>query len=269
MGRRPKIEHICVICGQTRRINQCTNNNNEYLKEGFVVCKDCANERTDLNDNESVRRMCQFLNIAYVQEIVDKVVLEEDDPNMGHYLRYYALRKDVKLYSDSIFSHANDEDVSESNMTTAEEMAEKWGKDYKDDEYSYFESQLKNLIAIKEPKTQFELKRYIQNVKLEYVLNQALQDGDAKTIPNLRKTYNDDLKDLGFDSVLNAKDNGSQSLGERIQHWEDNKPIPDKDEFEDVSGVKQYIQKWFIIPMKRTFGQATEEEVSSLYDGTE
>lgn len=261
------LAHTCIICGKPVAARQFGKQQNSLFNEKYVVCRDCANKYVDMNDSESIKAMCRLLDIAYIQELVDKALIEEDDPNMGHYLRLVALRRDLKGYSDSVFTHqvSNDEDTP----SKAEELEEKWGKDYSEDEYSYFESQLKNLIAIKEPKTQFELKRYIQNVKLEDTLNKVLSSGDVKAIPNIRKTYNDDLKDLGFDSVLNAKDNGSQSLGERIQHWEDNKPIPDKDEFEDVSGIKQYIQKWFIIPMKRTFGQATEEEVSSLYDDTE
>ena len=101
------------------------------------------------------------------------------------------------------------------------------------------------------------------------MLNKALHDGDFKAITQLRKSYNDDLKELGFDSVLNAKDDSGESLGQRIQKWETTKPVPDREEFEDASGIMKYILKWFIIPMRRNLGMADEKEVESLYDDTD
>ena len=57
------------------------------------------------------------------------------------------------------------------------------------------------------------------------------------------------------------------SLGERVRDWEKNEPIPKLSrEFEDVDNISAYITKFFLIPMKRLFNQATDEELGNLYD---
>ena len=63
-----------------------------------------------------------------------------------------------------------------------------------------------------------------------------------------------------------GNDDSGKSLGQRIQNWELNEPVPDNDKYEDTAGLKKYINKWFVIPMKRTFGVASEKEVDSLYE---
>ena len=124
-------------------------------------------------------------------------------------------------------------------------------------------------MDIKPPTTSLEYERYIQNVKLKDVLNDALQSGDSKAIPQLRKSYNDDLKELGFDVILNAQDESGETFGQKIKKLELAGPIINKDEFDDVSKISKYIRKWFVIPLKRTFGQASEVEVASLYETNE
>lgn len=255
----------CIICGEIKQNRYFVSHKNTFLDENYSFCKDCVNNITDFTSQESVMNVCQLLNVPYIKRLHASIIEKHEELTMTYYLKRLAPFKKYNVFADSDYADDDEDDVVVEFEVTPE-MIQKWGTDYPPETYSYFENELRNLIAIRKPQSEFEMRRYIQNVKLSLVLNTALREGDAKTIPNLRKSYNDDLKDLGFDEVLNAKDDDGQTLGQRIQRFEKTKPIPDRDEFEDVSMIEKYFKKWFQIPIKRNLGLATEEEVQSLYE---
>ena len=148
-------------------------------------------------------------------------------------------------------------------------MKARWGTGYEASEIEVLELSLRNLYAIKEPATKFEVEKYISNVKLKIALDRAFEENDVKAIPALRKAYEDDCKTLGLEAVLNTKEDKIESVGESIRHWEATKPVPTRKEYEDVDGYAEYLNKWYITPLKRNFGMASEEEVNELYEGTE
>lgn len=239
---------------------------NPLLSEGFAVCKECCNSLANVEEKDSMIAVCQLMNIPYVEEIAAEI--RENNKIFGDYLRKIAPSKKYQSFADSAFkkeSKKPQDKYSDIEITT--EVIQKWGSGYSKQQYADFELFLEYLTSIKQPSTQYELMRYIQNVQLKTVLNESLKDGDAKAISSMRKAYADDVKELGLDSVLNAKSDTGENLGQRIKFYENNKPIPDSEEYEDVANIKSYVTKWFIIPMKRAFGMASEEEVSSLYDG--
>ncbi|MCC4466855.1 hypothetical protein [Limosilactobacillus reuteri] len=256
---------FCVICGKSKRDNEFISHKNNLFDSKFSICRDCANEKANFDDIDSIIAMCELANLPYRQEIVEKLIRDDKEPDFGKYLRRLAPNNKFNSFKDSSFND-NAQSDNASTIKSKEEIEQRWGEGYTHEKYKFFEKQLAGLTEIKPPTTSLEYERYIQNIKLKDVLNEALQAGDSKAIPQLRKSYNDDLKELGFDSVLNAKDDSGESLGQKIQKFEMKSPIPDRGEFNDVSGISKYIAKWFVIPLKRTFGVANEEEVSSLYD---
>ena len=256
---------ICLICGESKKISQMNKNKNELLHSNFSVCKDCCNSVASVDDKTTMIAVCQLMNIAYVEKIATEI--RENNKIFGDYLRKIAPSKKYQFFSDSDFKEeTNKPQNNYGEIEITQELIQKWGSGYSQQEYADYESSLEYLMNIKEPSTQFELMRYITNVQLKKVLNDSLKDGDSKAITAMRKAYADDLKELGLDSVLNAKSDTGENLGQRIKFYENNKPIPDREEFDDVAGIKGYVSKWFIIPLKRVFGMATEEEVGSLYD---
>ena len=254
---------VCVICGKAKGTREGLKHKNEVINKKFTICKDCANKTANFNDQQAVIDVCQLTNIPYVHSIAQKLMSDNDKVDFGMYMRKLAPYKRYNTFADSEFLQ---ETNSDDNIAVTDKVVQRWGEGYDPEKYAYFEAALTGLMAIKAATTSLEVERYVQNVKLKDVLNEALQGGDYKAISQLRKAYNDDLKELGFDSVLNAKDDSGESLGQRIQKYETTRPIPDRAEFEDASQIKKYIEKWFIIPLKRTFGLANEKEVESLYD---
>ncbi|KRN10819.1 hypothetical protein [Liquorilactobacillus mali] len=253
----------CVICGKIKRVRQIVKHKNLLLNDDAVICTDCANDIGKPEHKDELISLCQLMNIPYVDSMVKEVF--DDGKLFTDYLKKIAPSKKYVTFLDSEFEVVNQVD-KQNDFQVTDEIEQKWGAGYQQDEYYNFELSLKRLTNIKTPNTQFELMRYIQNVKLQTALDQSLKLGDSNAIQKLRKSYSEDLKDLGLDSVLNAADDGMKTLGQRIKDWENNEPIPEKKSLEDVDNIKEYISKWFVIPMKRVFGLADESEVNELYD---
>lgn len=271
---------ICIICGEEKRKNELIKHKNTLIGNGFSICRRCANKNTDFSKNESIAAMCRLTDLPFIESLVDKLRDTgkfKNGPDFGIYVRRLAPYKKLQHFCDSQFDsfnyyHNNVEETEKADnekTNSDEELEQRWGRGYTLEKYDFFEKQLAGLMDIKPPTTSLEYERYIQNVKLKDVLNDALQAGDSKAIPQLRKSYNDDLKELGFDVILNAQDESGETFGQKIKKLELAGPIINKDEFDDVSKISKYIRKWFVIPMKRTFGQASEEEVASLYETNE
>lgn len=260
------LKTICIICGKEKGDRAFLKHESNLLNERFSVCKDCANKNVDFDDRKTVVEMCQLLNLPYDIGLI-KDLEDNDKLSLGTYLQRVRLQSRFKTFAGFVLqTQRTPNGASMSREEYRKEMASKWGSRYKDEDYDRFEKALTDLVIIKEPTTALEAKRYVQNVKLKDALDDVLYAGDYKTVYSLRKSYIDDLKELGFDSIFNAKDDQQESIGQRIQRWETTRPVPDRKELDDVSNIQRYIEKWFIIPMKRTFGLANEKEVSSLYE---
>ena len=261
------IELTCIICGQKKNTAQFNKHKNKMISEKFGVCRDCT-KIIDIHDDGEVIDMLQLLNRPYLYELVDE--MRENKRTFSDYLRRIGRRKD--LFKDSQFREQTlgpNSASAESLMKDFEltnEIQLRWGIGLKKERYFEYEEAFKNLKALKEPTNEFEFRRYIQNVKMGISLNDALTEGDAKVIASAQKTYNDDLKQLGLNEIM-SRDDKEESLGERIKRWEEHAPVPTvSEELQDVDNISKYIKKWFIIPMKRVLGLASEEEVASLYD---
>lgn len=251
---------ICVICGKEKRSNQLLRHKNLLLDDKFSICRDCANEVADFDKEESVIEMAQLANLPFVKNLYIDVKRNSKNPDFGKYLKKLAPYKKFETFSDSVFTTDN----ATETVDITPELERRWGKDYTEEEYAYFESVLQGLMAIKPATTAFEIQRYVANVKLKDAFDTALKEGDPKAIAALRKAYSDDSKDLGFDAVLSGNDDSGKSLTERIQKCELTEPVPDDDRYKDAEGLEKYIKKWFFLSMKKTLGLASEKEVEIL-----
>lgn len=255
----------CLICGQQKGARDFIKHRNELLSDQVSICKDCANEQADFTDEQSIIAMCQLANLPYVYSLVAEVARENTEPNFGIYMRKLAPFKKYQDFADSVYNDAdNNGPVSKIEIT--DEIVRRWGSDYTNEQYAFFERALRALLDIKPATTTLEIERYVQNIRLKDSLDEAFKTGDYKAITQLRKAYEDDLKSLGLDEVLSSKDNSSKTVGQKIKEIELKRPIPAREEYKDPTGIREYIQKWFIIPMKRNFGLADEKEEASLYE---
>lgn len=258
---------VCVLCGEPKPSYQFSKHRNDVMDGGFGFCKNCLKEKVEDKDLNSVFDALRMMNVPFISSVWESAVEQGETNIFSKYLQLIATQKKYQDFGDSIFE---DEDELPTNEDTpfivTDDVIVRWGDKDSDREFIELEKAYETLIKIKEPTTYLEQQRYVQNVKLGKALNDALESG-SKDISALRKSYADDLKELGLDTVSAQKED-NRSLGMRIAEWESNEPLPELGkEYEDVDGIMTYIRKWFTIPMKRVFGQATEEEISELYEG--
>lgn len=260
-----KNNKICIICGLDKTERQMAKHRNKNINDNYGFCKDCTNEYTDGNDVSNVIDMLRIMNVPFVEFVWENALEKGGSSAFSKYLQLIATQKKFKDFSDNDFDNQEENGGSRTAIDINDDIIAKWGIDKEEAEYIELELLYNSLLKIKEPATLFEEKRYVQNVKLGKAVDTALEDGDVKTVPQLRKAYADDLKDLGLDIKQSSEEN-ERTLGMRIADWEKNSPIPDDKEFDDVDNISDYINKWFLIPMKRVFGRASEEEVNKLYE---
>lgn len=252
------------MCGEEKSDRYMNKHRNESFNEDYGFCKDCMNMYTKDNDIDSVIDSLRMMNIPFVNYIWENAVDTGGNSVFSKYLQLIATQKRYSDFNDSEYDLTAD-DGNHSFVEVTDEIIAKWGMRDDENEYIELEYLYNSLIKIKEPATLFEEKRYVQNVKLGKAVDTALETGDVKSVPQLRKAYADDLKDLGLD-VKQSSEDDTRTLGVRIAEWERHDPIPESNEFDDVDNIKEYVSKWFLIPMKRVFGRASEEEINKLYE---
>lgn len=253
----------CVICSKDKTDRYMFKHRNENIDESFGFCKDCMNTKTEHNDIDIVVDSLRMMNIPFIGSVWESAVDSGGNSTFSKYLQLIATQKRYKDFNDSEFEDIVD-DGSHSTIEVTDEIIAKWGLRDSVEEYSELEYLYNSLVKIKEPATLFEEKRYAQNVKLGKAVDEALMT-DIKSVAQLRKAYADDLKDLGLD-VKQSSEDDTRTLGVRIAEWERHDPVPEISEFGDVDNIQGYISKWFLTPLKRVFGRASEEEINQLYE---
>ena len=257
----------CLMCGESKPERSMSKHRNKSISKDFGFCKDCLKSRVNDENLDNVIDMLRLMNVPFVNDVWENAVEKGGSNIFSKYLQLIATKKKYNNFGDSDYGNSEDLGSVENNLDfkITDEIIARWGKLSEEKEYMELEYSLNSLNKIKEPQTYLEQQRYVQNVKLGKALNSALEVG-AKEISGLRKSYAEDLKELGLDTISASKED-NRSLGMRIAEWEQHDPIPEvgKD-FEDVDGISSYVRKWFTIPMKRVFGQANESEIAELYE---
>lgn len=267
---------VCLICGSNKTDRQILKHRNDKLSPDFGFCKSCLRKNVDDDDLDSVIDMLRLMNIPFIQDVWENAIGKGGGSIFTKYLQLIATNKKFETFNESISEMGILEEIepatrmsgfsaSEEEFEVTNDILAKWGTGKSVAEYIEYENLLDSLKRIKEPSSAIEEKRYVTNVKLGKALDDALSEGEHKSITGLRKAYVEDLEKLGLDTVNLGEEKG-RTLGVRIRDWEESKPIPEPNEFSDVDNITNYVNKWFTIPMKRVFGRASEAEISNLYE---
>lgn len=254
---------FCIICGEKKADYLMVKHRNEELNPKFGYCLDCIKEMVDTEDNGIINAL-RLLNIPYIDDIWDKAVQDNPLNPVGKYFQLIAPKKMLKDFLDSEFG----KEVGSGSLKVTDEVVARWGsgEEWNEEKYIEYEASLSDLMRIKRPNSPLEEKRYIENVRLGKRLSEEIENGKASDIKALKATYTQDLKELGLDIETISKDD-TRTLGMRIDEYEKKAPLPEiAPEFRDPDKIMHYVSKTFLIPIKRLFNRATEEEIQSLYD---
>lgn len=262
------VNTTCLVCGLPKSAHQISKHRNELLGDTYGFCKDCLKTSVDTDDVDNVVDVLRLMNIPFVEVVWENATEKGAGNIFSKYLQLIATQRKYKTFMDSDFGDeqaSEDGEVPDEEFAVTGEIIARWGAGKDIAEYMELEYALGSSRKIKEPMTTLEMKRYVQNVKLGKALDNAMDMGDVKAIPQLRTAYTKDLEELGLNVDMSGQEEG-RSLGIRIKEWEMTAPIPESSEFDDVDKISNYIDKWFKIPMKRVFGMASDDEINRLYE---
>ena len=257
----------CLICGKAKGARNFYKHRNETLASNVGFCKACVNE-IDLSDIELAKDIMRLMNIPFVQEVWESQIAN-GDTSLGTYSRTIGPKKEYVTFFDSIFEKGTEHELSNDevdNFRITPQLMKRWGMGLDKEEYWALQASYDSFVNIRKPSTLYEEKQYVQAAKLERLVDKALEEGVTKDIKDLQVTYGKKIKDLSLD--IDTSNDEMKRLGERIQTWEREEPIPEiGEEFNDVDGIGKYFNKFVLIPLKRVFGQESIEEEALLNEG--
>ena len=198
MGRLKKEEQIkpkikCQgKCGRELAETNYYQSKSPFFPNGKVnICKKCLKDMVDLKDINTVYSVMQMLDIPFYYDIWEKC-LESDNP-LGGYIRQ--ANSGINQFSgarwkDSIFnsngSNIEKDYIKEKNKNkyeinniTFEELENKWGFGYSEEEYFYFEKKYRKLIDSYGEKTSLHTEALLTYIRFRVKEEIATAQGDA------------------------------------------------------------------------------------------
>lgn len=257
----------CVLCGEELHNRNFSAHRNDNLHKDLGFCKKCLLEKVDMKSEESVLHMLRMMNIPFIKSVWDNTLEEDPDMIFTKYLQVASFQRGkYKNFIDGdLTKKSNSNSKDDGSNPKPKEMMAKWGQVDDPERYDLYESVYESLTEIKRPNGRFEEDRYAQCVKIKVALDSAITGGDSNDIKRLQETYQKQLSALGLNITKNEEE--EKTIGERIKFYEENHPIPQPDpDLQDVDKVNNYIVRNFLYPVKRMFGQATEEEIQQIYE---
>lgn len=256
MSKIPNGERFCVLCGESAKIKNIRHRN-EDMPDYFQFHSECLKEKF-INDDYNPIDTLRMMNIPYVHEVwvsavenTEKNDLERQEA-ITKYLKMIGPKKQYKDFMDSVFE-------PEEDSVTAE-LESRWGAGLTPEEYRVFENSYQNLVHLQPPKNLQDVNSYTITVRMEHLLKEALRNGDHKEIKDLQMSYDKQLKSIGLDSISLKDSSMEKSLGEKIQEWEQNGPLPEiEEDFKDIDNIKKYFDTFFLYPLLRNFDKYNEK----------
>lgn len=268
-----KIEHMtCARCGESLRLAEFYKSNSHLYRGNnnkLTICKKCVQEtyqillvRYNGSSIDSFKHLCMNLDI-YFDEVVYMQCLSKGNSFIGEYFTKINNKKeyrDLTSMNNSINDQTSHKTLSVEDGVISQELCDFWGEGYTVKEYLKLENKYKTYSEHYPNKRLQEQEIIKQLCELEVMKENCRKNGDRngydKICTQIRKTM-DDLRILPKQSV---DEDTQMTVGAIIKMIEYNEPIPDKhEEFNDINGIEELIDKYFVKPFKRVFGLANKE----------
>lgn len=253
----------CVKCHKTRAIPSFYSNRNPLLGDEMSLCKACAKEHYDVENNiEHLHNILRLLDIPFILERWNFCMNSEKPDKLGEYLRQLNSLPNWKdlHYVDS--TKIDGEEVTTQHdllLQTDPEFqdnAKFWGnKKYSQDDYEFLNEAYQELCQDRKPTT-FSIKNSYKNVaRTQLQAQKALEDGATTEYDRLMKTLSTLMGDANIKGSQMTGDNGIESWGEMVRKIEEQRPVlAPSGEFVDVDRLQGYVEKWFTKHFARVFG---------------
>ena len=284
------IPMTCSMCGKSSVMYQrdfisSSNPIHEFLHL-VPVCRTCTNLIYGnlviqyQSEDIALKMLCLRLGIYYNKDIAEGLK-EKGSRRIGEYTRKISLPQyQGKTFEDTLFEDGyvvvkeEDDDIEDSEedlkeLDTKHVIYKKtlamFGDSFTDEDLFYLQTQYADWTRRYECNEK-SLEIMIKNICLmDLDIRKSTQNGEdvSKKMTALSKA----IIDANLKPVLDgSSDVGEYSLGQYIEKWEDDKPIPvyDDPDFQDKDGILKYIQTWFFGHLSKVFGR--HNSYSEMYE---
>lgn len=270
-------EYVCTCCGKSyqRQDGNFLKAGSSILWQGnngyMPICKSCAetifNALVDFysgNEEHALHHWCGIFDYPYDIEAssMTAVHVQPGRSRVSLYpskLNTKQVRSRGTTFLDTVRIEAGEatrirtvndivnEASQDGEFVVTKAMTKKWGYGHKLEEYEWLEEQEEDWRSRVEcrSKAQEEL---IRTICLSQLNIQKAQQGGGK-VAEAMKAFQDLLASCNLQPRQNTNDDLAEqnTFGTLIRQYEQERPLPEPDpEWQDVDGIKKYIDTWFL-----------------------
>lgn len=273
---------VCSKCKKNKRLSDYYVAASDVVHSDYKlgICTTCLVSIVDFESKNSVINTMREINRPFLIDMYNNALKSDSNSPFREYMRLIAMPQNRYLdFGSSVFGQDGENqfdvenpsedvviDVSQDQM---DHLVEFWGRGFSMEEYEFL---------------QLEYERYLDSYRvdsraLEIIFQEAAHqrlvikrlrekgasaDRELKTLQDLLHSANvRPIQETGAEASDQA------TFGTLIRQFEDERPIPKPSpEWEDVDGIRKYINVWFLGHLSRMLGinnetaEEYQEEIS-------
>lgn len=281
---------ICPKCGKSyieEEFLPMGGNSRFSVKGRSPICVNCMIETIDIEDLNTIDRICQFLDVPFDANTWVDISHKYDD--MKLLLNEFVYQCVSGKYSEEDWYQTNQMWEKARKYNTLLEvlptvqndmliyLRKKWGHidNFTLDEYMRMEEYERHTLNHYNFKDEARRDSIRKLAKISVLADVAISENRIKDATQLLQSYNAMLKESGIRSEISKDLNTIDSLSELVSYLEktgfvlnykvtENRDIVDK----TIENMQQYVRRLFT-DSNETVHEMYNNEASSLYSGTE
>lgn len=263
----------CLHCGDDWALSSFYSHRNPLIDEKFGFCKKCVRNNINFDDMDTLYNFLRTMDIPYLKDFW-KQANEAKTETIGTYFKNLSLKQNRDLHfkdSHDMSGKTNKAELTEIDYESFEitnTIIKRWGRNLELEDYIFLEEEFDNIGGHESENTIQE--RIFKNMaKTQWMANKAYEEGDHNKYEKMMKTLSSQMNDANIKPVqikTSTEESGLSSLGEWIKLVEETEPITEDESEYEPKYIKDYIERWFIVQMKRVFGRIKDEEIKKLDD---
>lgn len=272
---------ICCSCGnaypnQARNFYKAQSSlyrgNNGYIP----ICRDCMEKlyigylAVYKDDRVALKTLARNCNIYVNDTILVKVLGVPSEKSKVAELVKAANSATYagKTYDNTVLEEAERASAAveyDEEFEVTEEMKARWGTSFSTAEFQQLEAHYNSFAEQRTPDDIVQDKLLIDLSKTMIEQNRCLIAGDTDGYAKMSKLYQDTLKSANFKTIQKSSDlnDASQCWGvfvNNVEHYVPADLYKDKDLFDDVDGILDYLRRHLIRPFKNFFTGSNEQD---------
>lgn len=261
----------CLTCTKEYAESSFYLHRNPLINEKFGFCKKCVKEYVKPEEMDTLYDFLRTMDIPYLKDFW-KTANDSQNETIGTYFKNLSLKQNRDLRfkdSDDLTAKTTKATLTEVNyddFDITEEIIRRWGRNLEFEDYVQLEEEFHNLGGY-EAETTIQERLFKNMARTQWMANKALEEGDHNKYEKMMKTLSIQMQDANVKPVQvksASEDGGLKSWGEWVKRIEEKEPCIDEGNMFEPKFVKNYMNRYFMTPMKRVFGLAQDTDVEDL-----